>query len=369
MRRPIIGARRDRAERYLLLMIVAFAVTVVGTRWFLQLTGFPKVGGGGLHVAHMLWGGLLLVVAVLVVMLFTGRRAFTLSALSAGIGVGLFIDEVGKFITEDNDYFFAPAAPIIYGGVLLLVLLWVGARARHTESARNVTAAAVDAVRDAADGRLTRGDRDRVLARLAALSAGGSPDAAALRGELAALLSSPPVEAALVEPGGVERGDARALLERVLPDGVERWLIRIGLVLSILGALVSGLVLLALATGVGPLEITATPGPIEVPTEPVWYVLLFGVALIAGAMSAVALALTFTGHERRAMAVALAATLVDLVAGGLTDFNVAQFGAVVSILVTLALVLLILDYRGRLGHAHVADGGRTAAPERAAQAA
>ena len=73
MRIPTLGARRDHAERYLLLMIVAFAVTVAATRWFLALTGYPKVGGGGLHVAHMLWGGLLLVVAALLPLLFVGR--------------------------------------------------------------------------------------------------------------------------------------------------------------------------------------------------------------------------------------------------------------------------------------------------------
>ena len=160
--RPWIGVRRDRAERYLLVMIVAFAVTVAGVRVYLDAAGYPRIGGGGLHVAHLLWGGLLLVAAVLVALLFGGRRALLLAALAAGIGVGLFIDEVGKFLTETNDYFFAPAAPIIYGAILLLLLVWVAVRRRTAPTHAEALHAALDAIRDLADGRLTEGDRDQI---------------------------------------------------------------------------------------------------------------------------------------------------------------------------------------------------------------
>ena len=130
VRNRLLGAKRAGAEDYLLVTVVAFALTVVVTRWYLEFSGYPKVSAGGLHVAHVLWGGLLLIVGALLPMLFVGRRVMQLSAIATGVGVGLFIDEVGKFITESNDYFFAPAAPLIYGGALLLMLLWVTVRRR-----------------------------------------------------------------------------------------------------------------------------------------------------------------------------------------------------------------------------------------------
>jgi len=117
---PVI---RRGAERYLLLMIVAFAVSVVGTRWYLDATGYPQVGGGELHVAHMLWGGALLLVAAILPLVLAADWVPTISAILAGAGTGLFIDEVGKFITASNDYFYPLAAPLIYGLLLVLVLV------------------------------------------------------------------------------------------------------------------------------------------------------------------------------------------------------------------------------------------------------
>ncbi len=124
------SVRRAGADSYMRLMLVSFAAVLLGTRVYLALTGYPQVGGEVLHIAHALWGGLLLFVAALLPLLVASRWAYTATALLAGIGAGLFIDEVGKFITQDNDYFFPAAAPIVYAVFLLSVLVYVQVRAR-----------------------------------------------------------------------------------------------------------------------------------------------------------------------------------------------------------------------------------------------
>jgi hypothetical protein len=121
--RPAI--RREHAETYLLILLISFAVSVTCTRLFLQLTGFPKIGGGELHFAHVLWGGLILFLAAMLPLLFANQWAYYFSAIGSGIGIGLFIDEVGKFITASNDYFYPAAAPVIYIFFLLVVLIYL----------------------------------------------------------------------------------------------------------------------------------------------------------------------------------------------------------------------------------------------------
>ena len=57
-------------------------------------------------------------------LIFLNKRTLDLSALLSGIGMGLFIDEVGKFLTQTNDYFYPGAAPIIYSFFLIILLIF-----------------------------------------------------------------------------------------------------------------------------------------------------------------------------------------------------------------------------------------------------
>jgi hypothetical protein len=119
----IWGLPRDPvASRHLLGFFVTAVLTVVVTRGALAATGFPQLGGDGLHVAHVLWGGLLQALAVLLMTSFAGPLIRPSGAFIGGIGFGLFIDEIGKFLTDDNDYFYEPAPALMYVTLVVLVL-------------------------------------------------------------------------------------------------------------------------------------------------------------------------------------------------------------------------------------------------------
>jgi hypothetical protein len=132
---------RPGADRRLLLVVASFGVSVVVTRAFLGATAYPKVGGGEFHVAHVLWGGVLLFAGGLIALAGASRRSGDLAAVLIGAGVGLFVDEVGKFITTSNDYFFPVAAPIIYAVFMASVLILLVVRERFGEPLVPVPAA------------------------------------------------------------------------------------------------------------------------------------------------------------------------------------------------------------------------------------
>ena len=135
-------------------------------RLFLIATGYPQLGGGGLHVAHLLWGGALLAVAVLLTVSLITRASRWVAALLGGVGFGLFIDEIGKFVTSDNDYFFRPTFALIY---VALVLIWLATRALLTRKRLTQTEAlanALDLLKEAASRDLNEDERTRALTLL-----------------------------------------------------------------------------------------------------------------------------------------------------------------------------------------------------------
>src|SRR5215469_6462864 len=131
------------------LFLVTAVVSLLLIRGLLALSGFPQVGGGGLHIAHMLWGGLLMLASLLLLLLFIDRRLLFWAAFLSGVGFGTFIDELRKFVTSDNDYFFRPAIAIVYVIFVLLFLVFRALEHRRRHSERELLANAFDIVREA----------------------------------------------------------------------------------------------------------------------------------------------------------------------------------------------------------------------------
>lgn len=111
--------------------LVSSIVTIFVIRFFLKVTHYPELSGAGLHIAHLLWGGFFMLVSLLLLLSFLGRGIMSVSSILGGIGFGAFIDELGKFVTSDNNYFFQPTIAIVY---IIFILIYIISKALSNPS-------------------------------------------------------------------------------------------------------------------------------------------------------------------------------------------------------------------------------------------
>ena len=339
-RRPV---RREGAEGYLFLVLVSFAVTVIGTRWFLELTGFPRIGGGDLHIAHALWGGAALFAAALLPIVLAGRFVYRSAAVLAGVGIGLFVDEVGKFITADNDYFYPAAAPIIYATFLLAVIVWLRVRRAGDPQPRAQLLGALELLEESVEGDLQREEFEALRSRL--VTAAQDVPAAEQRRLAATLLAFVDADELHVAPDPVDRlGGLRATWRA----RTHRWLGGRGLrVLIVAALLVTGIgqvwALVSIATGI-------LVGPTD-PLDPLTGIRLLHLAVeaLAGALLlAGGVLVAVVGRHRLGWTLAYFGLLVTITLGDLIGFYVRQFDSIVVVLGHLALLAAVVAYRDEL---------------------
>jgi hypothetical protein len=141
-------------ERLVEVFLVSAVVSVLCIRAVLSVTGYPQIGGGGLHVAHVLFGGIGMAAALVLMMVSLTEPAINLAAVIGGVGFGAFIDEIGKFLTSDNDYFYRPAVAVMY---MTFVAIYISVRSierRARPSQAAYLANALDLIKEAVAGNL-----------------------------------------------------------------------------------------------------------------------------------------------------------------------------------------------------------------------
>ncbi len=105
--------------------LVSAVASILVIRVFLAITGYPQLGGQSFHIAHMLVGGFLMFMALMGLLVFLNKETKHIASYVGGVGFGMFLDELGKFITNDNNYFYQPTIALIY---VIFVLLFLGVR-------------------------------------------------------------------------------------------------------------------------------------------------------------------------------------------------------------------------------------------------
>lgn len=346
------------AAWYMLRMVIAFAITVVGTRLYLDVTGYPQLGNSTFHFAHALWGGLLQVIAAMLMLIYLNEWIFSLSAILAGVGIGLFIDEIGKFITQSNDYFFPLAAPIIYVAFILCVFAYFYIRRYQTDDKRATLYGVLEDLEMLLDDDLDSETHRSLINRLESIPTESTrSDLTALANSLLQFLKSEQVNVKPPKP------TVWSLLLQHLLKFEERWLPKkivhrlLIVAFTILGSisLFKIVVLLALV-----LDQTAIDNPFIatlLENNPLirgvysfnWYVVSLTVESAIGVLFAIAVIGFLTHHDRTAIQISSTGLIIALTIGNTLSFYFDQFSVVVDSLLLAIVLLIVVRFRARFG--------------------
>lgn len=348
--------QRLGAERYLLISLISFAASVSFTRLFLSLTGYPQVGNSELHIAHVVWGGLLLFVSGLLPLVLANAWAYTAGAVLNGAGMGLFIDEIGKFITQSNDYFYPPAAPIIYAFFLLTVLLYVYIRRRSSKTPRRVMYQVLHDLGEVIDHDLQPDERARMNFQLnEVINAAPNTNLSLLSGALIRFLEQETLHVNAALPAWQRRWrESRQNLRlrlRDRPRSRSQFRIALGLIMLVSGLMVMTRLALLTITLIfqGGLDEWVREALLAGQAESLeairWVFIRIVLEGGLGFLLAAAGGLLLAMQERSAIRLGTLSLVTQLTTVDLLVFYFDQFAAVVTSMGQFGLLMLVLLYR------------------------
>jgi hypothetical protein len=328
------------------LFLVSAALTVLTLRVYLAAANYPQLGGNGLHIAHVLWGGLGMVIAIGVLLSFLSRNARLIAALIGGVGFGAFVDELGKFLTSDNNYFFKPTAALIYTIFVIGFLVARRLARSRTLSPQEHLVNAIELAKEHARGRTSQSDRERVLMLLDHADQ-ANPLVPALRDSFVAMETEP------VEVGPTVRFARRAERWYALVVG-NRWFRRIVAGVFVLQALgtvfvVFGAVLVAAAAVLGNAAARASIGSSGTTGLTAWIVAV--ATVLAGAFTVVGVVALRRSRLRAYRAFELS-VLVDLLLAQPFSLLTSGFAGLADVALDLVLLALLTYMQMQERHLH-----------------
>lgn len=344
--------KRKYADRYFRLNLLSFAASVTLTRIILEATGYPQLGGETLHIAHVLPGGVLLYAGCLLPLVYANRWAYTWSSVLSGVGVGLFIDEVGKFITQSNDYFFPAAAPIIYAFFVTFVLIYTRVAKGTPQGTREEFFAVLESLGAAIDHEMDPEEHDELCERLQRIEAEeAGTDLGLLSRQILGFVDSKAVKIKPHEPKITHK--ARNLFD----DFEERWLNQENVKLFVtIGLLVfgfAGSVRLVYYTTGGPetfeslLRERIANLPADMNVSLIWAGVQLVLEGLVGMTLLFSTALFIYGMEGVGLGLGSFAMLVYLVGVNLIQFYVDQFSTVAKALIQFLFLQAMYYYQRR----------------------
>ena len=346
--------KREGAGRYLMLTLISFALSVIVTRVILQVTNYPQLAWGEFHIAHILFGGLMLFVAALLPLVLANRSIYVASAVLSGAGVGLFIDEVGKFITRQNDYFYAPAMPIIYAFFLLTVLVYFQVRKRPRKDARAELYRSLDSMAEILDYDLEPHEFASLKRRLKYVSQRKeSPALADLAGKLLKFLDFRQLDIVprshnLIERVGVklEKFEEKYIHKGLYKAALILWLTASGIIAisDLAGSYVAFFSYEALYELVSRL---ISSGILVSDASIYWFLVRLSLEALVGVALVVSAFLLAKGSEKTGVSIAYYGILLSLTTVNLLVFYFDQTRAFLSTAGQLTLLLMIIHFQHR----------------------
>ncbi|OGM01793.1 hypothetical protein A2115_03590 [Candidatus Woesebacteria bacterium GWA1_41_8] len=345
--------KREGAAKYLRITLVSFAISVIFTRIFLQATGFPQLGGPNGHIAHVLFGGLMLFVSSLLPLIFSNRSVLVISSIISGVGVGLFIDEVGKFLTVNNDYFYPPAMPIIYAFFLLVVLIYIQVKRIILPDPRTELYRALDSLQEVLDYDLDNQELARLRDRLQKVS---DQDYYPALSDLAKSLNAYLKAEAQVVPqhkGFIEKSIVKLaeIEERIFTRRILKIILIVGF--SVFGIVSFFDLVTAFLAFLSPdylfrlVSTLVSQGRIISDAAVSWFLVRLVLQGIVGLLLLLAAVFLARGFERRAVNFGYFGILVSLTTVNLLVFYFDQFKAIYGTIAQILLLLVVVTYRRR----------------------